>query len=494
MAFKQNQIKAGEPIRIAFPSFDSVDKYEPTSIRYAHEYLLLENLYSPLVELEPKTGAVVAGIAESYEWKGEALEFKIRKNLVTHSGKTIGAEDVVFSLKRLIVLSGNTHGNFRDLVCPGQTLKSVSDACAGIESRDGKVILRAGARKAFLLPMLTTIDFAIIPKHAVDPITLRISDYSETSGAYFVASDDKKGNVELSVNPDHYHHSASMPQRAVLVPCDVDVRNSALRLFLDGKADHVMTYSGTKPEEVIVASREKPDLDLHLTMKIQTIALVFTPRGQKELSEAYRRFIGNQVRKAFAEIYANVVSYEKTDQFFPTFGDGGLTKEQKQQVANLYAESADDIQKPFRLGFLKSGGLEPWLGPVARELPKAQIYLEDGIPAFHEYKPSEKEPHAVIMTTDTGFKEDISLISYSLNAGYFGLNKAESEKWLASYMETSNKEERLEILRKLHFQSLSEAKLVPLVVSPYAALIRKPWKMDLSELYANNQLWLIKHL
>lgn len=479
-------------LRIGFGATRPIEKYEPTNIHFANEYLLLENVYSSLVELNPKTGAVQPGIAESYSWNGDALELQIRKNLFTKSGKQIRASDVLFSLKRLLVLSANTHGNFKDLVCPDFKLTDVEQNCPGLSVIDDKIILKAGKRKSFLLPMLTTVDFAVIPQSSVDPKTLAINDYSETSGLYFVSKSDEKGNIELLPNKSHYHYSAEVPQKVIFVPSDRNKTNSALQNFVDEKVDHLMTWSGTLPEEVIKGAEAIDDANLHLTMKIQTQVLVFTERGRRELSEDYRRFIGTQVKSAFQKINEGRKGYEKTAEFFPAFSDGGLSKDQQKEVNKIFESRSKDEGKSFKLAFLKMGDLEPWLGPVSEALPKATIYLEKNIPAMHKYEKLEDEPHAVIMATDSGFKEDISLISYSLNAGIFGMNKKERADWVAQYMEQTDSDLRLLELRKLHFQALASADLVPLFVSPYAALVRKPWKMELSEIYANNQLWLLK--
>ena len=93
---------------------------------------------------------------------------------------------------------------------------------------------------------------------------------------------------------------------------------------------------------------------------------------------------------------------------------------------------------------------------------------------------------------DTGFMEDIGLISYSINAGIFGLNKEDGQKWLKQYMQILDKKERLKKLRELHFKVLSEGTLIPLISAPYVALARKPWRMELPQIYANNPLWLVK--
>lgn len=98
-------------------------------------------------------------------------------------------------------------------------------------------------------------------------------------------------------------------------------------------------------------------------------------------------------------------------------------------------------------------------------------------------------PDCFISGPDTGFMEDIGLISYSMYAGFFGMNRSEGNKWLANYMGILEKKERLQKLKDLHLKSLKDAIIVPLVSAPYVALARKPWKIELSQIYANNPLW-----
>ena len=67
-----------------------------------------------------------------------------------------------------------------------------------INTLEGNVlILRPDTETPFLLSMLAAIDFAVIPQIAVDPKDLSIKDYKNTSGPYYVFSDDGKGPVDL---------------------------------------------------------------------------------------------------------------------------------------------------------------------------------------------------------------------------------------------------------------------------------------------------------
>tara|TARA_B110001454_G_C12723306_1_gene436435 strand:+ start:41833 stop:43371 length:1539 start_codon:yes stop_codon:yes gene_type:complete len=478
-------------LRVAFPAKLKASTYEPTSISMDYEYIFLENVFSPLVEIS-KSGSIEPGVAEKVDWVGDELRLTIRKGLKTISGAPITADDVIFSLKRLLILSGNTHGNFKDIVCPGVELKSVEDPCPGIRQDNGHVYLEAKGRKSFLLPMLSAIDFAIIPKSSVDPKTLKITNFSETSGPYSLSEDDGNGNIVLRLNPNHYFASSEIADKIVLVPMDTSVMNSSLTALKENRIDHLTTVDSTKVSEALRFAANNADFESHVTMKIRSLFLVFTERGQKELSAGERRFIGEKMKAVFAKLYENIPGYEQRAEFFPSLGEGGLTVQQQQRLVEVSTQDMTAPKKHFKLGLIRRSAIEEWANPIQTALPMANCYQETNSPEFKKYENEEDIPHAWLASGDTGFMEDISLISYSLNAGLLGLSKSQRSAWLADYMATDDKAVRINKLKELHYKALSEPAIVPLIASPYAALVRKPWKIELSELYANNQLWRIK--
>lgn len=479
-------------LRVAFPTKMLVTQYEPTNISLDYEYIFLENIFSPLVEID-RDGVIVFGVAENVEWLGDELKLTIRKNLTTKSGKKITTEDVLFSLKRLLVLSGNTHGNFKDIVCPNTTLKSVEESCDGLRSDGSAVYIKARGGKAFLVPMLSAIDFAVIPKTSVDPQSLKITDYSETSGVYYLDHQDSDGKIYLKANQSHYFYSDKIAQEIVLVPSDVMTNGDSLRLLKEGKVDHITTVDQSRADEVLqFASDNAGEFETHSTMKIRTTYAQFTSRGEKELTPEERRYIAENLRQVFADIYKDIKGFESRSEFFPSLSEGSLDKEQKEILAKENAKIAKGLNKKIKIGLLKKSKIESWIDPIVKALPMAECYRETNLPEFKKYDSAEDMPHVYIGSADTGFLEDISLISYSLNAGILGLTKSEREKWLADYMSSEDKDYRMNKLRNLHYKALVEPVLVPLLASPYTALTRKGWKIELSELYANNQLWRIK--
>jgi len=484
-----NNTKNSRTLRVAFPVRLKVADYEPTKISLDYEYIFLENVFSPLVEIS-KDGSIEPGVAEKIDWINDDLRLTIREGLKTISGKPITASDVVFSLKRLLVLSGNTHGNFKDIICPNTTLKNVEDSCSGIRQEGNTVILSAQGKKTFLLPMLGAIDFAIIPKASVDPQTLKIINYAETSGPYSVESDGGNGNIQLKLNPYHYFASQNIAERILLVPTNSQVKGDSLKALKDNRVDHITTIDASRADELIQFATENPEYENHVTMKIRNLVLVFTEKGQKDLSAGERHYIGAKLKEAFFKIYSGVQGFEQRNEFFPSLGEGGLTPAQQVSLEKIKIKDLAQPKQHFKLGLIKRGELNDWSDMINQFLPEAECYLETNAPDLKNIL--EEIPHAFIASTDTGFMEDISLISYSLNAGLLGLSKQERSKWLVDYMATDDKALRIKKLKDLHFRALSEPTTVPLIASPYAALVRKPWKIELSELFANNQLWRIK--
>ncbi|MGE0527850.1 MAG: ABC transporter substrate-binding protein [Bdellovibrionales bacterium] len=476
-------------LRVAFPYDKPASFYEPTRIHLAPEYFFLEYIYSPLVEI--KAGELSPAIAESFEWKGDDLHLKIRDDLTSVTGRKITPDDVVFSLKRLILKTGNTHGDFRSLVCGDQPLKSVDDPCAGIIKDGRTVILRAGKKKTFLLPMLAAIDFAIIPREAVNPKTLQIIDYKNTSGPYYVAEDKGGGKITLKANPNHFHYSSEMPQTVYLVPTDPKNMNGSLTAFREGRVDFITSIDSARPEHVIDFSREVSGAKLHTTMNIRSFVLAFSKRGLEELTPEQRILIGRKVKEAFVNGFKDASGYQESFQYFPSFAEGGLSKEEISELEARRVQASGEIPRNLKLVLCRVGDKEKFISMFKDTL--AGVKVDTGTPPeFTRYERPEDIPHMFLAGPDTGFLEDIGLISYSLSAGLFGLTKPEREKWLSDYMLVTSKEERLAQLRALHKQVLNEPVIIPLMVAPYVALIREGWALDFPQYYGNNPLWQIR--
>ena len=333
---KKKMDLSNEILRVAFPYKKDITYYEPTRIHFAPEYIFLENTFSPLIELSKDNGAPIASIAKSFYWVDNELHFEIRDDLYTVDGYKITAKDAEFSLKRLLILSENTHGNLKDLICSGKSIKSMSEPCKGIEASEGKLILKPSKKTPFILKMLAAIDFAILPIPSIDPETLQIKDYRNTSGPYYVEEDDGQGNILLVANKKHFHFDKAIPQKIQLIPSGIDGIPDALTQFKEGKVDFITTIDKLSPLEIIKFSKKEPNSELHKTLNIRTYVAVYTDKATKSLSIKKRISIGKALKKAFKRHYQSVSEYKLTDQFFPSYGDGGLTKDQSDKLHEIY--------------------------------------------------------------------------------------------------------------------------------------------------------------
>jgi hypothetical protein len=482
-------------LKMAFPYSQSISEYEPTNIQLAPQYALLENLFSPLIELS-SNGDIRSGVAQRFEWYDNELHFEIRQNLKTIDGIEITAKDVEFSLKRLLVLTGNTHGNLKDILCPNVNLKSVEDVCPNLEIRnDFLIVFRPPEKDVFLVKMLTAIDFSIIPKSSVDLKTLKIIDYRNTTGPYFVEHNDEHGKIILAANPNHFHYSQKMPQKVELVPSSQSLPDSSLEDFKIGKVDFITEADSTKSEKIIDFSREFQDSVLHSTINIRMFVLNFTEQGMQKLSAQKRFLIGKSMKIVFRNLLLGKGLYQTSDQVFPVFGEGSINPDEIKILDEVYQKANNDEKfdgSGLKLGFIRMGDISNFTEKIKIEFPKLEMLEIKSHPIFQTNQQNDDAPDMVIAGPDTGFLEDIGLITYSLNAGVLGLSKKDVAPWLKTYMETTDKNERIKKLQKLHFEALMSPSVVPLVASPYVALVRKPWKLGLPKYFANNALWLVE--
>ena len=469
-------------LKIAFPRDIILSEYEPTRIHLAHEYILLENLYSTLVEFDAD-GNITSGVAKTFAWHGDELVFEIRPDAVTASGLPITAEDVEFSLKRVLVLTGNTHGNLNDLLCPGLQLKSVSNPCPGIERRGNLVVLKPGGHKPFLIPMLAALDFAIIPRSAVAP-DLKIADFAETSGPYFVSKAGEDGIVRFEANHKHYRYHPRMPHVIELVSAQ---HQSSFELYKAGKIDLITTIDAHRPEEQLEFAETLTDAALHQTLPLRTFLLRFTPQGLKKFSAALRLSLGKAIRTGLHTYIEQSKGFQETKEFFPPFGVGELLPDQKKLLEGVLAKADEGgWNTPLKIAVIRIGNHLDFEKQLLQSLPNAQF-------ANGQDPGGMDNADAILGGPDTGFLEDIGLISYSINFGMLAETPEEGRAWLKIYMELQNKEERIQMLKKLHLSALERGLVTPFALSPYVAIARKPWTHGLSRFFGNNPFYFMRH-
>lgn len=480
-------------LRVAFPRVSPSTDYDPSEIKIDSDYIFLENIFSPLVEFD-EYGDLTSGIAEQFFVEPGKIKFVIRQGIETIDGYEITSEDVEFSLKRILTLNHNTHGDLNKALCLGK-LSSINEPCPGIRITSRyEIELLVDKPNPFLVPMLAAIDFAVIPKQSVDLKTLKIRDYRNTSGPYYVASDDGKGSISLKVNQNHYHFSSNIAQTVELVgyykPTD---GKDGLKLFDEKKVDLVTTIDRSDSDSVIkYYDSHKEDVVLHQTRLLNVSLFYFTPHGLADLSLPERLNIGQTIKEVLIKDGGLKQGSSEALQLFPSSANGALTKTQFDQLKQISNNNKiSQSLKKINIWWVINDSETLAAQRLSANFPNSNVLRKNTIPAFEKHLNKLEEPHAVIVRSDISFMIDFSFLSYSFRTGILGVTEDELSTWLDSFTSENEPEKRLKMLNELHFKLLSEARVFPVISSPYTALVRKGWHFNLSQLYANSPIWKI---
>jgi peptide/nickel transport system substrate-binding protein len=114
---------AAAPVELRWGVEMEVKSLEPGFEANNWERVLMPNLYDPLVFPDPEK-TVKPWIAESWQISpdGKSYTFKLRKGVRFHDGSEVTADDVVFSVERMMATGGQTATYFK-AIKPGTTKK-----------------------------------------------------------------------------------------------------------------------------------------------------------------------------------------------------------------------------------------------------------------------------------------------------------------------------------------------------------------------------------
>ncbi|MEZ5843642.1 MAG: ABC transporter substrate-binding protein [Hyphomicrobiaceae bacterium] len=93
--------QAGATLRAGITGYNVINTLDPGKASLIPEFYVIWGLYNALMKLDANTNPVV-DLAESLKADGNTLEFKLRKGVKFHDGSDFTADDVKFTLERLL--------------------------------------------------------------------------------------------------------------------------------------------------------------------------------------------------------------------------------------------------------------------------------------------------------------------------------------------------------------------------------------------------------
>lgn len=475
-------------LKISWYTDLNLENHDPADIQFAAPAVLLMNLYSSLLIYNNKSEIDFA-LAEYLNWISDSeIEFKFNTNLRSSKNDPITAEDAYLSFKRLMVKQTNTHGDLQNFLCPGLKLNSMNDDCPGLRYEKNSLFLKSAdpSLAKFLLPLIASCDFGIIPKNAIDwnSADLKIIDYANTSGPFFVDSTNEKGEHILKANKNSPLYDINMPQTVEIKPV---LDNSSPIKLQNGEIDMITTIDRARPEDLLQFENNKQYF-LHQTSGLEVTKLQITSKGQYNLTERERLSLGFLIKNKMAKSWSKETAFKETDQFFPAFGEAGLSDLKLNEIRNLYKESGELPKKKIKIS-VEGYRLEEFKKIFSSE-ENIEFVRFSGRPSLKKFEDMED---GYIVPGDTGFYENISLISYYMTTGSFGYaDKKSANKWIQDYIKIEDKSERLAKLKQLHFEVLAKGIIVPISITPYYAVARNDWKLDFHRHFAGTPLWMMR--
>jgi peptide/nickel transport system substrate-binding protein len=174
------------------------------------------NVYDRLMMYEPEDlTTLVGGVAESWEISedGGTITFGIRPNQTFHSGNPVTAEDVVFSLRRVVKLNKIPASYFAEF---GLTSENVDELIV-VDGERAKVTVTEQASPTLILNVLSSVGASILDKkevlaHEVDGDLGHAWLKSNSAGSGPFRLESWRGNelVTLEAHPKSRHGMPSL--------------------------------------------------------------------------------------------------------------------------------------------------------------------------------------------------------------------------------------------------------------------------------------------
>ena len=231
---------------------------------------VIANVYDRIMTYEPEdTAKLVPGVAESHTVAddGHTITLKIRAGQTFHSGNPVTAEDVAFSIQRVIILNKTPAFIFSQL---GWTPENVKDLVKATDELTLELKVTEDFAPTFVLNCLSAgvgsvVDKKLVLEHEAngDLGAEWLKTNSAGSGPFVLKSWKPTEAVVLEANPN-YRHGAPTVKRVVLrhVP-----EPAAQRLMLEkGDADLVRNLTADQIQgiegnaDVVVEDFPKADV------------------------------------------------------------------------------------------------------------------------------------------------------------------------------------------------------------------------------------------
>lgn len=244
-----------------FMSAEKIENFFPTYAADLYSVRLIQQIYEPLLSVDPKTLDVVPNIAESYEVSEDAqvYTFKIRKGVFFHSddcfggeGRELTAEDVKHTLdyacsgapeNQIYYLLVNRIKGAKEYYESTKSSKGSKDGVSGIRVIDNNTIqITLKEPFAGFEKILTHLSLGVFPQEVFNFYGDKVNAHPVGTGPFMLAS-KSSDKILLKRNPNYWQKDEfgnKLPFIDSVTITYSDNKRSELAAFQKGKIDLVL--------------------------------------------------------------------------------------------------------------------------------------------------------------------------------------------------------------------------------------------------------------
>lgn len=268
----------GGPVRAETPAdtlvmakaIDDIMTMDPAEIYEISTFEIAVNVYDRLVGYESgDLKTIVPKVAASWSVSddGKVFTFKLKPDLKFHSGNLLTADDVAFSLQRVVALNLTPAYLFQGL---GWTPENVKEKVTAIDATTVQLTINEKYAPTYILSLMGTVTSSIVDKKLVlehekdgDFGHGWLKTNSAASGAYRLRSWKANESVILEANPDFRlgkpkmervivrHVPEGATQRLLIEKGDVDIARNLTLEQIQGLEGNTEVFVQSYPKATV---------------------------------------------------------------------------------------------------------------------------------------------------------------------------------------------------------------------------------------------------
>jgi hypothetical protein len=221
-------LKPVNELRIRITSSTAIP--DPARVDTAGQWYFLDHISSGLAAFDSEKKKFVPRLAESWNTRPDGTHtFRLRPDAKFHDGTPIRAKDVLWSIKRQVVLKTSTHFPFWEYIAGCEKIHSLEDDCPGLDAiSDSEIAIRLKTQTDSFFLQLASPETGVWSAEDMDPKTMKLVP-TKYSGPYFVAEHSEASALlqrnELSPLSQEFPDS---PRRIRIVPTPLAKLDQAL--------------------------------------------------------------------------------------------------------------------------------------------------------------------------------------------------------------------------------------------------------------------------